>query len=130
MIMRCLGVLLAGGILGGSSGVIRLRMFDVVNVAVRSAWLRSKEDLMKLNGGMLRHKRFRRKLTKVPLGFFATFQESRHRGFSVLLGEVLPADWAEHFRLIGEGPGLVAERVWHTVSSYSPVYARQLGKTR
>ena len=46
------------------------------------------------------------------------------------MGEVRPADvqaerdaWAEHFRLIGEGPGLVADRVWDNVPSYSPMDA-------
>ena len=27
--------------------------------------------------------------------------------------------WAEHFRLIGKGPGLVADRVWDNVPSHS-----------
>ena len=47
---------------------------------------------------------------------------------SFALGEVRPADvqserdaWAEHFRLVGEGSGLVAERVWDNVPSYSPM---------
>ena len=47
---------------------------------------------------------------------------------SLALGEVLPADvqlerdaWVEHFRLIGEGPGMVADWVWDNVASYSPM---------
>ena len=51
----------------------------------------------------------------------------RNRGLSFALGEVRPADvqserdaWAEHFRLIGEGSGSVAARVWDNVPSYSP----------
>ena len=53
-------------------------------------------------------------------------KELRNRGASLSLGEVRPADalverdaWAEHFRLIGEGPGLVEDRVWATVPSFS-----------
>ena len=68
---------------------------------------------------MLRRNRFRTRLTKeMPLGFFAAFKELRHRGCSLSFGEVRPADvqferdaWAEHFRLIGEGPGLVVDGV-------------------
>ena len=44
------------------------------------------------------------------------------------IGEVRPADvqvergaWAERFRLIGEDPGLVADRVGDNVPSYSPM---------
>ena len=49
-------------------------------------------------------------------GLFATFRELRYRGANVSSGEVAPKDaqaerdaWAEHFRLIGEGPGRVEE---------------------
>ena len=53
----------------------------------------------------------------------------RNRGFSISLGEVRPADvqverdaWAERFRLIGEGPGLLFDKVWwDSVPSYSPM---------
>ena len=31
--------------------------------------------------------------------------------------------WAEHFRLIGEGPGLVADWVWNKFPFYSPMNA-------
>ena len=44
-------------------------------------------------------------------GVFATFKELRRRGSSLALGDVCPKEvqgerdaWAEHFRLIGEGP--------------------------
>ena len=63
-------------------------------------------------------------------GVFATFKELRLRGASISLGEVRPADapferdaWAEHFRLIGEGPGSVEDRVWANVPSFSPMDA-------
>ena len=46
------------------------------------------------------------------------------------MGDVRPADveaerdaWAEHFRLIGEGEGLVADRVWDSIPYYSPMNA-------
>ena len=46
------------------------------------------------------------------------------------LGEVRPVDveaeraaWAEHVRLIGEGAGLVSDRVWDNIPSYSPMDA-------
>ena len=79
--------------------------------------------------GMIRPGRFRTKPTKVMLlGVFATFKELHNRGLSFSLGEVRPADvqlerdaWAEHFRLIGEGSGLVADKVWDNVPSYSPM---------
>ena len=61
-------------------------------------------------------------------GVFATFKELRNRGATVHLGDVRPADveaerdaWAEHFRLIGEGEGLVSDRVWDNIPSYSPM---------
>ena len=45
-------------------------------------------------------------------GLSATFRELRSRGANIPSGEVAPKDaqaerdaWAEHFRLIGEGPG-------------------------
>ena len=77
----------------------------------RSAWLRSKEVAW-----------WDQKAQQVQdkadqgdaFGVFATFKELRLRGASISLGEVRPADapferdaWAEHFRLIGEGPGSV-----------------------
>ena len=84
--------------------------------------------LRKLNGGMLKHNRFRTKPIKgTPLGFW-TFKELCSHGSSSSLGEVHPTDaqverdaLAKHFRLIGEGPVLVADRVWDNVSSYSPM---------
>ena len=63
-------------------------------------------------------------------GVFATFKKLRNRGASAHLGDFKPADveaerdaWAEHFRLIGEGEGLVAENVWDNIPSYSPMDA-------
>ena len=63
-------------------------------------------------------------------GVFATFKELRNRGATVHLGDVKPADveaeraaWAEHFRLIGEGEGLVSDRVWDNIPSCSPMDA-------
>ena len=63
-------------------------------------------------------------------GVFATFEELRNRGASLSLGEVRPADapferdaWAEHFRLIGEGPGLMEDKIWANVPSFSPMDA-------
>ena len=58
-------------------------------------------------------------------GLFATFREL---GANIPSGEVAPKDaqaerdaWAVHFRLIGEGPGRVAEKVWDNVPSYPPM---------
>ena len=49
---------------------------------------------------------------------------------SIHLGDVRPADadaerdaWAEHFRLTGEGEGLVSDHVWDNIPSYSPMDA-------
>ena len=93
----------------------------------RSAWLRSKEVAW-----------WDQKAQQVQdkadqgdaFGVFATFKELRNRGASPSLGEVRPANapferdaWAEHFRLIGEDPGLVEDRVWANVPSFSPMDA-------
>ena len=65
-------------------------------------------------------------------GVFVTFKKLRNRvPQSILaLGDVKPANvdaehdaWAEHFRLIGEGEGMVADRVWDNIPSYSPMDA-------
>ena len=82
-----------------------------------------------MHGGIRRPNRFRiRPIKGDAFGVFATFKELRLRGASLSLGEVRPADapferdaWAEHFRLIGEGPGSVEDRVWANVPSFSPM---------
>ena len=63
-------------------------------------------------------------------GLFATFRELRSRGSNIPSGDVAPKDaqaerdaWAEHFRLISEGPGRVAEKVWDNVPSCPPMDA-------
>ena len=108
----------------GRSGESRWLRYDVANAAVRPGL-----GLRRLSGGMIKPGRFRTKPTKVMLlGVFATFKELCNRGLSLSLGEVRPADvhlerdaCAEHFGLIGEGLGLVADRAWDNVPSYSPV---------
>ena len=91
----------------------------------RSAWLRSKE----VEWWDDKARQVQDKADQGDaFGVFATFKELRNRGLSFSLGEVRPADvqlernaWAEHFRLIGEGSGLVADKVWDNVPSYSPM---------
>ena len=86
----------------------------------RSAWLRAKEvEWWDDKARQVQDKADQADAFGV---FFSTFKELRNRGLSFALGEVRPADvqserdaWAEHFRLIGEGSGLVAEKVWDNV---------------
>ena len=61
---------------------------------------------------------------------FVAFREIHLRGSNIALGDFAPKyaqgerdEWAEHFRLIGEGPGLVADRVWDNGPSYPPMNA-------
>ena len=65
-------------------------------------------------------------------GLFATFRELRSRGASIPSGEVAPKDaqaeqdaWAEHFRLIGEGPG---RRQGLGQRAFLPPYGCYMGK--
>ena len=91
----------------------------------RSAWLRAKE----VEWWDDKARQVQDKADQGDaFGVFSTFKELRNRGLSFALGEVRPADvqserdaWAEHFRLIGEGSGLVADQVWDNVPSYSPM---------
>ena len=100
------------------NGRHRLRTFVAVSVVVLLGL-----GLRRLHGGI---RRLNRKADqRDAFGVFAT-KELRNRGASLSLGEVRPADapferdaWAEHFRLIEEGPVLVQDRVWANVHSFS-----------
>ena len=91
----------------------------------RSAWLREKEvEWWDAKAKLAQDKAD----LGDSFGLFATFKELRLRGSNVSLGDARPAEvqserdaWAEHFRLIGEGPGSVADHVWDNVPSYSPM---------
>ena len=93
----------------------------------RSAWLREKEvSWWNSQAQLVQDKADQGD----AFGVFATFKELRNRGATVHLGDVRPAEveaerdaWAEHFRLIGEGEGLVSDRVWDNIPSYSPMDA-------
>ena len=91
----------------------------------RSAWLREKEaEWWDAKAKLVQDKAD----LGDSFGLFATFKELRLRGSNVSIGDARPVEvqserdaWAEHFRLIGEGPGLVADHVWDNVPSYSPM---------
>ena len=91
----------------------------------RSEWLRNKEVVWwEAQAQLIQDKADQGDSFAV----FSTFKDLRLRGSAAALGDARPAEaqrerdaWAEHFRLIGEGAGEVADKVWDNVPAYSPM---------
>ena len=99
--------------------VLHLTMCVVANADDQHAWLREREVSWWDSQAQLVQDEADQ---GDAFGVFATFKELRIRGATVHLGEVRPADVdAERDAWAGEGEGLVSDRVWDNIPSYSPM---------